>query len=167
MNEMNLTYEKVDADNMHIVAVLAEKIWKKHYITIISAEQIEYMLKNMYSPESLLAQMKSGHEFTLAMLDGKAVGYMSLSSKDNKNYFLHKFYIDISEQAKGIGTAFFKSITERLKNVRSIELTVNRKNFTAINFYFKNGFKIKEVADFNIGKGYFMNDFVMIKKFEP
>jgi hypothetical protein len=43
-------------------------------------------------------------------------------------------------------------------------LTVNRKNYKAINFYFKNGFTIKEIADFDIGNGFFMNDFIMIKK---
>jgi hypothetical protein len=35
-------------------------------------------------------------------------------------------------------------------------------NYKAINFYFKNGFTIEKVADFDIGDGYFMNDFVMI-----
>jgi hypothetical protein len=42
---------------------------------------------------------------------------------------------------------------------------VNRQNYKAINFYFKLGFKIQTVADFDIGNGYVMNDFVMV--FEP
>ena len=39
---------------------------------------------------------------------------------------------------------------------------VNRMNYKAVNFYFKSGFTIEKVADFDIGDGYFMNDFVMI-----
>jgi RimJ/RimL family protein N-acetyltransferase len=45
-----------------------------------------------------------------------------------------------------------------------IKLTVNRQNFKSINFYFKNGFKIEKVEDFDIGNGYWMNDFIMVKK---
>ena len=45
---------------------------------------------------------------------------------------------------------------------QEIRLQVNRQNFKAINFYFKAGFKIEKVADFDIGDGYFMNDFIMI-----
>ena len=45
---------------------------------------------------------------------------------------------------------------------QTIRLQVNRMNYKAINFYFKHGFVIEKVADFDIGDGYFMNDFVMI-----
>jgi ribosomal protein S18 acetylase RimI-like enzyme len=49
-----------------------------------------------------------------------------------------------------------------LTSAQSIRLTVNRENYKAINFYFKLGFKIEKVADFDIGQGYVMNDFVML-----
>ena len=71
--------------------------------------------------------------------------------------------MEVAEQAKGIGTKLLNHILQTLKNAKTIELTVNRQNYKAINFYFKNGFVIKEVADFDIGNNYFMNDFVMEK----
>ena len=46
----------------------------------------------------------------------------------------------------------------------AVRLTVNRKNFKAINFYFKQGFIIEEVKDFDIGNNYEMNDFIMLYK---
>jgi ribosomal protein S18 acetylase RimI-like enzyme len=49
--------------------------------------------------------------------------------------------------------------------INAMRLQVNRKNVKAINFYFKNGFVIEDAKDFDIGSGYFMKDFVMIKKF--
>ena len=50
----------------------------------------------------------------------------------------------------------------------TVRLTVNRQNFKSVNFYFKNGFTIERVADFDIGNGYVMNDFVMMwKKPQP
>ena len=38
------------------------------------------------------------------------------------------------------------------------------QNYKSINFYFKNGFVIERVADFDIGNNFVMNDFVMIWK---
>jgi diamine N-acetyltransferase len=164
MHKNNLIYKKAELSDVNTIYALAEKIWRKHYSTIISLEQIEYMLSKMYSAESLSEQMLQGHEFTLVYLNGLPVGYISISTNDQKNYFLHKFYIDTTEQSRGIGTQLLEYIINSLESPETIELTVNRKNYTAINFYFKNGFVIKEVADFDIGNGYFMNDFVMIKK---
>jgi ribosomal protein S18 acetylase RimI-like enzyme len=62
---------------------------------------------------------------------------------------------------KGYGAKVMGEIKEKFKGSR-LSLTVNRQNYKAINFYFKEGFRIKEVADFNIGNGYVMNDFVMV-----
>jgi len=163
---MELNYKKAGRQDVVLIAALAERIWKKHYITIISMEQIEFMLEKMYSAESLSRQMEEGHEFTLVYLDDRPVGYISLSTKDHKNYFLHKFYVEADEQAKGIGSKLLAQILASLKEAESIELTVNRQNYKAINFYFKNGFVIRDVADFDIGGGYFMNDFIMVRKIQ-
>jgi ribosomal protein S18 acetylase RimI-like enzyme len=65
------------------------------------------------------------------------------------------------EAGKGIGT----EILEELKKIiqpKKIRLTVNRNNFKSINFYFKNGFRIDSVAQFDIGEGYIMDDFIMV-----
>jgi ribosomal protein S18 acetylase RimI-like enzyme len=51
-----------------------------------------------------------------------------------------------------------------IRNPKTIRLTVNRQNYKSINFYFKNGFKIERVEDFDIGSGFWMNDFIMIKQ---
>ena len=75
---------------------------------------------------------------------------------------MHKFYIDQDLANNGLGTQVLQKL-ESLLPIKTITLTVNRQNFKSINFYFKNGFKIESVEDFNIGDGYFMNDFVMKK----
>jgi len=161
---MNFSFKVATYNDIPVIAMLADKIWRVHYISIISLEQIEYMLKKMYSPDSLKRQMIEGHVFSIVFNDTNPIGYLSISSKDNKEYFLHKFYVDISEQNKGVGSSLFNHVLSTIPNANTIELTVNRNNYKAINFYFKQGFKIKEVADFDIGNGYFMNDFVMVKK---
>jgi ribosomal protein S18 acetylase RimI-like enzyme len=161
---MSLNFKKATIVDIPLIRQLADRIWKQHYITIITMEQIEYMLNKMYSVESLSDQINRGHNFTLVYDKDKAIGYISLESKNGKDYFLHKFYIEVNDQRRGIGSSLFDSVEKGISGATTIELTVNRQNYKAINFYFKKGFVIKEIADFDIGNGYFMNDFVMIKR---
>ena len=88
------------------------------------------------------------------------VGFISVNSKKKGEWFLNKFYINQLKAKKGIGSKVFDLLLE-LTNPKKITLTVNRQNYKSINFYFKKGFKIEKVADFEIGKNYVMNDFVM------
>ncbi|MES2590862.1 MAG: GNAT family N-acetyltransferase [Bacteroidota bacterium] len=161
---MNLVFRKATTQDIPLIAELADSIWRKHYSDIITLQQIEYMLKNMYSEESILQQIAEGHVFTIVYADEKAIGYVSTSTTDKRNYTLHKFYISPDYHGNNIGTKLFTHLLSELSPLESIQLTVNRQNYKAINFYFKNGFVIKEIVDFNIGNGFFMNDFVMIKK---
>ncbi|MES2763791.1 MAG: GNAT family N-acetyltransferase, partial [Bacteroidota bacterium] len=96
--------------------------------------------------------------------DERSIGFISVSSENKTNYFLHKFYIDQQRSNKGIGTEVLNLLIQEVAP-KLLTLTVNRQNFKSINFYFKNGFKIDRVEDFDIGNGYQMNDFVMVRKF--
>ena len=160
---MNLKFRKAAEQDIELIAQLADSIWRKHYITVITMQQIDYMLYLMYSPASLKKQMVEGHEFTLVYNQEKPIGYISISTNDGKNYFLHKFYIEVEDQGKGIGSELFFHVLEQMPNAESIELCVNRENFKTVNFYFKHGFVIKKIINQDIGSGFYMNDFVMIK----
>lgn len=142
---------------------LAEKIWNHHYVPIIGQEQVDFMLKNMYSVEALKEQMlEKKHIFYLILSSNKIIGYISVSGTEE--VFIHKFYIDQDVQSLGLGTEAFRNILNLNPKAQAYRLTVNRKNYKSINFYFKNGFIIEKVEDFDIGHGYFMNDFIMVLK---
>ena len=145
------------------IAKLAEKIWRVHYTPIIGSEQVDYMLKKMYSVESLLEQQKGGQVFFLAQINEHPIGYVSISSTDN-DFFLHKFYLDNEEQGKGYGKLFFAELISKFPKMETIQLQVNRMNFKTINFYFRLGFVIEDAKDFDIGDGFFMKDYVMVLK---
>jgi RimJ/RimL family protein N-acetyltransferase len=148
------------------IAELAKSIWLQHYVPIIGEEQVNYMLNKMYSKASLTEQIQlKMHSFFLIQVDHKTVGFVSISNTDNE-YWIHKFYVLQNNQNKGVGSLVFTKLLQLMINPKHIRLTVNRQNYKSINFYFKIGFKIEEVADFNIGDGYFMNDFVMLWKKE-
>lgn len=150
--------------DLDTIANLAHTIWNIHYVPIIGQEQVDYMLEKMYNKENLTLQIDvNKHQFYLIQDDNRCLGFVSVSTVNEKDYFLHKFYILQHESNKGIGTDTLNALIQLIKP-QTLTLTVNRQNYKSINFYFKNGFTIDRVEDFDIGDGYVMNDFVMIKK---
>jgi len=159
---------EADEKDIPVIQQLANEIWWKHYPPIIGFKQVQYMLDKFYSTSSILDQMKNqNHHFFLIQLNNKNVGFVSISeeNKKKKRFFIHKFYILSNKANKGIGTKVFKKLFS-IFNPKEVRLTVNRQNYKAINFYFKNKFVIEKVADFDIGNGFYMNDFVMVWKKE-
>jgi diamine N-acetyltransferase len=161
---MKVELKKASLSDISIIRQLSETIWKKHYTSIISMEQIEYMLAKMYSVEQLSTEISSpAFSYYLVVVDGIVSGYISVSKDNALNYFLNKFYILQEQQFKGLGEKVFQLVFDNLR-YSSIQLFVNRQNFKSVNFYFKMGFRIQDVVDNHIGDGYYMNDFIMLKK---
>lgn len=151
-------------EEIETLSKLAHKIWNFHYPSIIGQKQVDYMLEQMYSTESIKEQIfQKGHIFTAAYSGNVMTGFMSVSKTGESDYFIHKIYVDPKLQNKGIGTALMNHIFGDRKNY-SIRLTVNRQNIQAINFYFRKGFIIEKIIDMDIGGGFIMNDFVMLNK---
>jgi len=143
------------------ICELAIKIWNDYYVAFIGQLQVDYMLKLMYSNESIAEQIQiKQHTFYLIKINIETVGFISVNRVEGNAWFLNKFYILQTVANKGIGSQVFNEL-KKIILPKKITLTVNRQNYKAINFYFKNGFKINSVADFDIGNNYIMNDFVM------
>ena len=159
---MEITVKKVDETEIPIISQLADKIWKEHYTPVIGKKQVEYMLQTIYSEDAQKQQMQNGQEYFLIYVNNTPTGYFSITKKGDV-CFLNKLYVLTEEHTKGIGSVVMKEIIQKSEGKKRITLTVNRQNYKAINFYFKHGFKIKSVDDFDIGNGFFMNDFVMEK----
>jgi diamine N-acetyltransferase len=161
LSPVKLKLKKAGFSDASAIASLAERIWRVHYPPIIGAEQVEYMLTTMHTPAKVVEQMEQGTTFSFILNGENVIGYIATSTPAANELFIHKFYIDPDLQGKGIGKKVFHEILELNPQVKMIRLTVNRMNYKSINFYYKVGFVIEEVKDFDIGGGYFMNDFVM------
>jgi diamine N-acetyltransferase len=159
----NIAFKTATIADLETIQQLANEIWHEHYSSIITLEQINYMLKKMYSVESLTQQIQDGCEFVIEYVSEIPTGFLSFSKKNETDFFIHKLYVDVSQHRVGLGKALLDEGLKRMKHFKKITLTVNRQNFKAINFYFKNGFIIEQVADFDIGNNFLMNDFVMVK----
>ncbi len=152
---------EVNEQQLDEIARLAKSIWLTHYVPIIGAKQVQYMLQKFYATDKLKEQIKQGQTFFFIGNEDSVIGFVAISQKTEKELFINKFYLLTTSQNKGFGTNVMKLIKSKYSTFDTITLTVNRQNFTAINFYFKNGFIIADIADFDIGEGYFMNDFIM------
>ncbi len=161
LSPVMLKLKKAVLADANAISSLAGIIWRIHYPSIIGSVQVEYMLSTMHTPEKVAEQMEQGTSFAFIQDGEKTIGYIATSIPADGELFIHKFYVDPLLHGKGIGKLVFDEILDNNPQAKTIRLTVNRMNYKSINFYFKVGFVIEEVKDFDIGGGYFMNDFVM------
>jgi ribosomal protein S18 acetylase RimI-like enzyme len=145
---------------------IAYETWPTTYGEILSPEQLKYMLGLMYSQETLAKQMQDGHCFFMAKADEKTIGFAGISPTEKPaRWKLQKLYVVPTTQQKGTGKTLLAFVENYVKKVGATDfsLQVNRNN-NAKSFYEKMGFTIESSADFDIGEGYWMNDFVMVKQ---
>jgi len=157
----------VSAEGPHylIIQHIAKFTWPTTFESILSQEQIEYMLDLMYSSKSLKNQVESlNHNFILAIEDGTYLGFASyeINYEQSNLTKVHKLYVMPQSQHKGVGSELLKYIKEVavLNKDKGMVLNVNRQN-PAVEFYQKSGWKIVKEEDINIGNNFFMNDYIM------
>ncbi|MDE3212824.1 MAG: GNAT family N-acetyltransferase [Bacteroidota bacterium] len=155
----------VGKEDLPLIRDLAHKIWPVAYGTILSPEQLDYMLEKIYSLTSLENQLLDlGHRFVVVMEEQVPVGFASYSKKEGHPQIirLHKIYILPSEQGKGTGKYLLQYVKEAALQMGGtlLQLNVNRYN-PALHFYEKNGFEVVGQEDIDIGEGYYMNDYIM------
>ena len=146
---------------------LAQNIWPLCYGDIISVEQISYMLELIYNDAALKTQMEEGHKFIIAHENDKPIGFASFSEKSSfkqTTFRLHKLYVLTTLHTKGIGSFLLNYICNESKKAGGLLLELNvNKNNPAITFYERNGFNILKEEIIDIGGGYIMDDYVMVK----
>ena len=158
--------EPVDEADLPKVRDLAERIWRSSYAELLSPGQIEYMLDWMYSLERLRRDWTSGVVFHWPIVDQIPVGYMATQTDPHAAVLhLHKLYVLPQFQGKGLGGRLlehaFQAATQA--GCRTVRLHVNKGNLRAIACYHRHGF-LKEASVVNdIGGGYFMDDYVMVR----
>lgn len=142
--------------------------WPITYGEILSKEQLDYMLGLFYSTEALNEQYnKKIQLFYMIDEDETNIGFIGIEHNYNGEAVtkIHKIYLLPETQGKGIGKKVIDEI-EKLaleNNSKALLLNVNRFN-SALGFYKKIGFEVKEEVDIEIGNGYLMEDYVMEKK---
>lgn len=160
-----LAISQLTKDDVIIVHQLARTIWPEAFKDILEPAQIEYMLEWMYNVNTLTEQAQTGHLFYMITSDGVPKGFIGLEPNypDVGTLRIHKLYVQANAHGLGLGKALLEKALEvgRELDVATINLNVNRYN-KAVDFYKHHGFQIVKEEDIKIGKGYLMEDYVMV-----
>ena len=163
-----MTIFVANAMQLTVVRELAYRIWPSTYGTILSAEQLKFMLDKFYDINFLEIQRNNGQHFLLLEEDDVFLGYASyeLNYENSGKTKIQKIYVLPETQGKGLGRKLMDYIKDKaIENSNNgLLLNVNRFN-NALGFYEKYGYSIKETVDIEIGNGYLMEDYVMELEF--
>ncbi len=158
--------EIIEGNEAHIPSIvgIAEKTWHATYTKILSAEQLDYMLKTLYGTLALSKVMRDGSQHFLLIKDNRGMqGFVSFGARPEapQIWKIHKLYVLPENQGKGYGTILIEEVKKRMQQtgVKTLDLNVNRYN-PAQHFYRKMGFDIIREEDIPIGS-FWMNDYVM------
>lgn len=171
---MSHTIRKATTGDIKAIQQMAEITFRHTYRNILTPEQMEYMMQWMYSDDSLAGQMADGHVFhIISTQEGRDIGYVSYSKESDVPtlFHLHKIYLLPDMQGLGLGAMLLRHAEKEMivaaagKPVR-YELNVNRGN-SAVTFYEHMGMRKDRQGDFDIGNGFYMNDYIMAKDIKP
>ena len=161
------TIRKATIADVESIRAIADQTWRPAYGEILSAEQLEFMLAEIYSAEKITAQIEDGSQTYLILVEGgRPVAFAGYSprTENAEIYKLHKLYCLPETQGKGYGKILINEVAAKTLEAgkHTLDLNVNRYN-KAKTFYEKMGFEVVYEEDVPIGD-YWMNDYVMRKE---
>ena len=170
LSKMNIEIRRASNNDLSVIHEMAEVVFRKTYKTILSPEQMDYMMDWMYSLPNLEKQVSQGHTYYIAWAGQEPQGYVSVrkdcaDADGTEVWHLEKIYVMPSAQGKGLGHRLLETAKQHVRDNKTsvkarIELNVNRNN-PAVGFYKHHGLNILRQGDFPIGNGYYMNDYIM------
>lgn len=146
--------EIIKLNNLSII------IWNECFKEMLSKAQIDYMVNKFLSFSSIKNYILDKYNYFFIENDNDTIGYVCYKEYEEE-LFLSKLYITKPWRGKKISKFVIEELVKFRKNIR---LTVYKYNSTAINAYKKLGFEITDSVITDIGNGYVMDDFIMIKK---
>lgn len=163
----NISFQSVRVEDLPLVRELAHEIWPRVYPSIISMEQINYMLTQMYDLNELRQEIVVRQiSYAFIKHDDATIGYLSWERVPNdESLYIHKLYMKPEWHGLGIGARALQWLEEQSRNFNGtrMRLRVNRKNHKAIRAYLRHGFVFEYDVCSDFGCGYVMDDHVMGK----
>jgi ribosomal protein S18 acetylase RimI-like enzyme len=154
-------------DDIPAVRRLAEVVWRAYYPGIVPLPQIDYMLARGYSDDALAKFVRDERAgLALARVGSDLVGFAAWHrAGEPATTKLDKLYVSMSAHGRGIGRALIAHVEDaaRRDGARTLILNVAKRNVKAIAAYQGCGFSTREATVVDIGNGFFMDDYVMVK----
>ena len=162
-----MNIQKATSDNdIKRIADLATIIWHEHFATILSPEQIDYMVEKFQSYNAIKkAVTDDGYTYYMAEEDNDLCGYLGIHDEGDGVIFISKVYVRSDKRRMGIATQLLERLKTDYPDAGKWYLTDNKYNYGSIAVYEKRGFKkVKDLVT-DIGNGFIMDDYVMEKTF--
>lgn len=149
-----------------LIQDLARRSWENAYADILSKEQMEFMLAEMYSEKEILHHFQNPYYHYYLIQDENSdtcegfIGYEH--NYEDKTTKLHRIYLVPESKGKGLGKGALLFLNQKVSengNIRII-LNVNKYN-SARNFYESQGYRVYDEGVFDIGNGFVMDDYLM------
>ena len=159
-----VTFKKASEKDIPLIRTLAEKSWKSSYQEILSTEQIDYMLQNMYSAEEILSHLENpNYHYFIIEENSIPAGFIGFENHyEDKTTKLHRIYLLDDFKGKGLGKAALQFLKEKVNGASDNRIILNvNKNNAAQKMYESQGFRVYAEGIFDIGNDYVMDDYLM------
>lgn len=167
MSAERVNVRPLAAADIEPLCALAREIWALHYTPIIGSAQIQYMLDQRYRPEVLRAELaRADLWWDLLLVEGEPRGYSSyFVDEDGTTLKLDKLYVHPECQRAGHGERMLERVLARARTLgcKRVSLAVNKRNPKAVAAYEKWQFRIEQGVVKDIGGGFVMDDYIMVR----
>ena len=126
------------------------------------------MVEKFQSPTAVKSQMaEEGYQYYLALEGDAAGGFVGFAPRyqGRDEVFLSKVYLTPEFRGRGLvrEALALAEAAARQEGLCGIRLTVNKHNTHAYEVYRHYGFETTESVTTDIGQGYVMDDYIMVK----
>jgi len=100
-----------------------------------------------WGEENYLLDLPDKWKMSVAAIEDGVIAGFSINSNKGGIFYIHFFYVFEKYRSSGVGKELIASC-ERFaldNGINKIQLRCHRDNSRALNFYFRNGFRIKEM----------------------
>lgn len=157
---------KATEKDIPLIQDLARRSWENAYADILSDEQMEYMLSEMYSEAEIGSHLRNP-DYHYYMIQDESTGFYEgfigyQHHYEEETTKLHRIYLVPESKGKGFGKGALQFLNGKVSENgdKRIILNVNKNN-AARNFYESQGYTVYDEGIFDIGRGYVMDDYLM------
>ena len=154
------------AVDIPLIQDLARRSWENAYADILSTQQMEFMLSEMYSETEILNHLQNPHYHYYLIQDENNDSYEGFIGYEHhyeeKTTKLHRIYLVPESKGKGFGKKALQFLHEKVSENGNERINLNvNKNNSARNFYESQGYRVYGEGVFDIGNGFVMDDYMM------